>query len=300
MTTARSTRATARSTRTAAVPETRTAAAPKPRAPRDRLTPVAGCVVALFVLLAVLGPLIAPHDPNAVDPLGVNAGPSPAHPLGTDDTGRDLLSRLITGARASLAAPAVVILVSTTLGTLLALAAAWSGGLLDRIVSGALDIVFGFPGLIMAVIAAAVFGAGLAAPIAALSVAYLPLVTRVVRSAAIRERHLPYVSALQLLGAPTARIWLRHLLPNLLPLVLVQATIGFGYALLDVAAISFLGLGSRPPAPEWGLMVSNGAPSILAGQPQQSLYAGLAVLVVVVAFNLLGTGLSRRLPGANA
>ncbi|MFG2819018.1 ABC transporter permease [Kitasatospora sp. NPDC048365] len=295
MTTTRSTRTTARST----LP-TRTAAAPKPRAPRDRLTLGAGCVVALFVLLAVLGPLIAPHDPNAVDPLGVNAGPSPAHPLGTDDTGRDLLSRLITGARASLAAPTVVILVSTTLGTLLALAAAWSGGLLDRIVSGALDIVLGFPGLIMAVLAAAVFGAGLAAPVAALSVAYLPLITRVVRSAAIRERNLPYVSALQLLGAPTARIWLRHLLPNLLPLVLVQATIGFGYALLDVAAISFLGLGSRPPAPEWGLMVSNGAPSILAGQPQQSLYAGLAVLVVVVAFNLLGTGLSRRLLGANA
>jgi peptide/nickel transport system permease protein len=108
------------------------------------------------------------------------------------------------------------------------------------------------------------------------------------------------VSALQLLGAPTARIWVRHLLPNLLPLVLVQATIGFGYALLDVAAISFLGLGSRPPDPEWGLMVANGAPSILAGRPQQSLDAGIAILIVVVAFNLLGTGLSRRLLGENA
>ncbi|GJF31452.1 ABC transporter permease [Kitasatospora sp. NE20-6] len=284
---------------TTALP-TRTAAEPRAGVPRDRLTTGAGCVVALFVLLAVFGPLIAPHDPNAVDPFGVDAGPSAAHLLGTDDTGRDLLSRLITGARASLAAPTVVVVVSTSLGTLLALAAAWSGGWLDRVVSGVLDIVFGFPGLIMAVLAAAVFGAGLTAPIAALSIAYLPLVTRVVRSAAIRERHLPYVSALQLLGAPTTRIWLRHLLPNLLPLVLVQAAIGFGYALLDVAAISFLGLGSQPPAPEWGLMVSNGAPSILAGQPQQSLYAGLAILVVVVAFNLLGTGLSRRLLGENA
>ncbi|HWU09237.1 MAG TPA: ABC transporter permease [Streptomyces sp.] len=268
--------------------------------PRDHLTLGAGCVVTLFVLLAVLGPLLAPHDPNAVDPLNVNAGPSTTHLLGTDDTGRDLLSRLIVGTRASLAAPAVVIFVSTTLGTLLALAAAWFGGWTDRFVSGALDIVFGFPGLIMAVLVAAVFGAGLTAPVVALSIAYLPLITRVVRSAAIKERNLPYVSALQLLGAPTARIWLRHLLPNLLPLILVQATIGFGYALLDVAAISFLGLGSQPPDPEWGLMVSSGAPSILAGQPQQSLYAGIAILIVVVAFNLLGTGLSRRLLGENA
>ncbi|MER7718942.1 ABC transporter permease [Streptomyces flaveolus] len=279
---------------------TRTAGRPKRARPRDPLTAGAGCVVALFVLLAVFGPLITPHDPNAVDPLGINAGPSAVHPLGTDDTGRDLLSRLIAGARASLAAPAVVITVSTALGTFLALAAAWFGGRLDRLVSGALDVVFGFPGLIMAVLVAAVFGAGLAAPVVALSIAYLPLITRVVRSAAVRERQLPYVSALQLLGAPTARIWLRHLLPNLMPLVLVQATIGFGYALLDVAAISFLGLGSRPPDPEWGLMVTNGAPSILAGQPQQSLCAGLTILIVVVAFNLLGTGLSRRLLGENA
>ncbi|MFD4630402.1 ABC transporter permease [Streptomyces sp. NPDC058284] len=267
--------------------------------PRDGATRAAGCVVALFVLLAVLGPLIAPHDPNAVDPLNVNAGPGPAHPLGTDDTGRDILSRLVCGARASLAAPAAVVLVSTTAGTLLALAAAWTGGWLDRLVSGALDIVFGFPGLIMAVLAAAVFGTGLTAPVVALSIAYLPLITRVVRAAAVKERGLPYIAALQLLGAATPRIWLRHLLPNLLPLVLVQATIGFGYALLDVAAISFLGLGSQPPRPEWGLMVAGGAPSILAGQPQQSLYAGLVIVVVVVAFNLLGTGLSRRLLGAH-
>ncbi|MEU6994633.1 ABC transporter permease [Streptomyces sp. NPDC046465] len=278
----------------------RTAAKPRAVRPRDRVTLAAGWVVGLVVLLALFGPLIAPHDPNAVDPLNVNAAPTAGHLLGTDDTGRDLLSRLIAGARASMVAPTVVIVVSTTLGTLLALSAAWFGGWLDRCVSGALEIVFGFPGLIMAVLVAAVFGAGLTAPIVALSIAYLPLITRVVRSAAIKERDLPYVAALQLLGAPTARVWLRHLLPNLLPLVLVQAAIGFGYALLDVAAISFLGLGSQPPNPEWGLMVSNGAPSILAGQPQQSLYAGLAILTTVVAFNLLGAGLSRRLLGENA
>ncbi|MEU3463991.1 ABC transporter permease [Streptomyces sp. NPDC006733] len=285
---------------TALLTRTPRAAGPRAGRPRDRVTLAAAATVALFVLVAALAPLIAPHDPNAVDALNVHAGPSASHLLGTDDTGRDILSRLISGARASLAAPAVVVTLSTTLGTLLALCAAWSGGWLDRSVSGALDVVFGFPGLIMAVLAAAVFGAGLTAPIVALSIAYLPLITRVVRAAARTERRLPYISALQLLGASTARIWLRHLLPNLLPLILVQATIGFGYALLDVAAISFLGLGSRPPDPEWGLMVSNGAPSILAGRPQESLYASLVILVVVVAFNLLGAGLSRRLLGGSA
>lgn len=268
--------------------------------PRDRVTLAAACVVGVFVLLAVFGPLIAPHDPNAVDPFDVNAGSSGAHLLGTDDTGRDILSRIICGARAGMAAPALVVLVSTVAGTLLALCAAWFGGWTDRIVSGLLDVVFGFPGLILAVLAVAVFGAGLGAPVVALSIAYLPLVTRVVRAAATKERGLPYIAALRLLGAPTHRIWLRHLLPNLAPLVLVQATIGFGYALLDIAAISFIGLGSQPPSPEWGLMVSNGAPGILSGQPQQSLYAGLVILVVVVAFNLLGSGLSRRLLGENA
>ncbi|MGW1990281.1 ABC transporter permease [Embleya sp. NPDC001921] len=265
----------------------------------DRVTVAAACVVGAFVLLALVGPFIAPHDPNAVDPFDVNAGPSGAHLLGTDDTGRDILSRIICGARAGLAAPALVVAFSTAVGVLLALTAAWFGGWVDRVVSGLLDVVFGFPGLILAVLAAAVFGAGLVAPVAALSIAYLPLVTRVVRSAAMKERALPYVSALQLLGAPTRRIWLRHLLPNLAPLVLVQATIGFGYALLDVAAISFIGLGAQPPDPEWGLMVSNGAAGILAGRPQQSLFTGLIVLLVVVAFNLLGSGLSRRLPGGN-
>ncbi|MFF7244523.1 ABC transporter permease [Embleya sp. NPDC008237] len=270
----------------------------RPR-PGDRITPAAACVLGAFVLLALIGPFIAPHDPNAVDPFDVNAQPSGAHLLGTDDTGRDILSRIICGTRAALIAPALVVAFSTVVGVLLALSAAWFGGWVDRIVSGLLDVVFGFPGLILAVLAAAVFGAGLVAPVAALSIAYLPLATRVVRSAALKERALPYVSALQLLGAPTRRIWLRHLLPNLAPLVLVQATIGFGYALLDVAAISFIGLGAQPPDPEWGLMVSNGASGILAGHPQQSLFTGLVVLVVVVAVNLLGSGLSRRLLGEN-
>ncbi|MBY8867894.1 ABC transporter permease [Streptomyces sennicomposti] len=258
----------------------------------------AAVVVALVVLAAVCAPLLAPYDPNAVDPLAVSQGSSAAHWLGTDDTGRDLLSRLLYGARPSLLAPAVITVVAGTVGTALAVTAAWLGGWWDRLVSAALDVVFGFPGLVLAVVGAAVFGAGLDIAVATLSLAYLPYVARVVRSGALRERALPYISALEMLGMSGPRICLRHLVPNLLPLVLVQATTSFGYTMLDVAAFSFIGLGTQPPSAEWGLMVAGGTPGILAGRPEQSLYAGAVIVVFVVACNVLGSGLSRRLLGA--
>ncbi|MWA08418.1 ABC transporter permease [Streptomyces sp. BA2] len=265
---------------------------------RGQKVPIAaGLVVALVVLAAVLAPLIAPYDPNAVDPLAVSQSSSAAHWLGTDDTGRDILSRLLYGARLSLLAPALVTLIAGILGTGLAVTAAWLGGWWDRLISGALDLIFGFPGLVLAVVGAAVFGAGLHIAVATLSLAFLPYTARAVRAAALRERSLPYVVALGMLGMSGRRICLRHLLPNLLPLVVVQTTTSFGYALLDVAAFSFIGLGAQPPTAEWGLMVANGAPGILSGRPEQSLYAGLVIVVFVIACNLLGSGLSRRLLG---
>jgi peptide/nickel transport system permease protein len=256
-----------------------------------------GAVVALVVVLAVCAPLLAPYDPEAVDPMAVYQGGSAAHWLGTDDTGRDILSRILFGARLSLFAPAVVTLSASVVGTALAIAAAWLGGWYDRVVSGLLNVVFGFPGLILAVVGAAVFGAGLRVAVVTLSVAYLPYVARTVRGAALREVHLPYVSALRMLGMSGWRICLRHLTPALLPLVLVQVTVSFGYTLLDVAAFSFIGLGAQPPTAEWGLMVAQGASGVLAGRAEQSLYAGLVIVVFVIACTLLGNGLSRRLLG---
>lgn len=258
------------------------------------VTTIALVVCALLTLIALLAPLLAPHDPNAVDPLNAFAPASGAHPLGTDDTGRDLLSRLIAGTRPSLAGPALVIVASTTVGAFLAIAAAWRGGWLDATIARLLEVLFAFPGLILAVVAAAVFGAGFVAPVVALSIAYVPIVARVVRTAALKERALPYVAALQVQGASGWSICLRHLLPNLLPLIVVQAAIGFGYAMLDLAAISFLGLGIQPPSPDWGVMIAGGQPAILDGNPQQSLYAALVVVVAVVCFNLVGERLARR------
>lgn len=258
------------------------------------LSVLSATVAGLLILVALAAPLIAPHDPEAIDPINVFASSSGAHLLGTDDTGRDLLSRLIYGARTSLAGPAIVIVLSSSAGLLLAVVAGWLGGPVDAVLSRALDILFAFPGLILAVVAAAVFGAGFTAPIIALSIAYTPVIARVLRTAMLRERNLPYVAALRVQGASGLAICVRHVVPNILPLLLVQSAVGFGYAMLDLASIAFLGLGVQPPTPDWGVMAANGQASILDGHPQQSLYAALTVVVAVVAFNLVGERLAQR------
>lgn len=255
---------------------------------------VAGVVLGLIVALAVLAPIVAPYDPNAVDLMAPYEGSSAAHWLGTDASGRDILSRLLYGARISLAGPALVIVFSMVFGVLLAVVAAWCGGLVDAVISRTIEVLFAFPGLILAVVAVAVFGAGLWAPVVALSIAYVPMVARVVRSVALRERNLPYVAALQIQGVSAPRIALRHLVPNLMPMITVQAGIGFAYAMLDLAAISYLGLGLQPPTADWGVMVAEGQSSIIEGYPQESLYAALAVLVTVVSLNLVSGWVAER------
>ena len=267
------------------------------RGRRDWIAVVCAAFIVIIVSVAVFAPWLAPHDPNQVDILGSHEGPSSAHPLGTDSLGRDLLSRLIYGARLSLIGPALIVVLATVVGTALAIIAAWMGGWPDNLISRVLDILFAFPGLIFAILAVALFGPGLMAPVIALSIAYLPFDARILRSVAMRERALPYIEACYIEGLPTRRITLGHLLPNILPFVLVQATLSFGYALVDLAAISYLGLGVAPPASEWGLMVANGQASILTGHPQESIYAGLMIVITVVAFNVLGDRLATRVLG---
>jgi peptide/nickel transport system permease protein len=254
----------------------------------DLVAYVCAGFLAVAVLVMIVGPWLAPHNPNAINLADAFANPSFTHLLGTDDLGRDLLSRLLVGTRTSLLAPMFVVLLATTVGTVVAISAAWIGGFYDTVVSRGLDILFSFPGLILAILAVAVFGQGLVAPVIALSVTYMPLVALVLRTAALRESNLPYVDALYVQGARSWSICARHILPNLMPLILVQATIGYGYAMLDLAAISYLGLGLQPPSADWGLMISNGQASILGGHPQQSLYASLLVVATVVSVNLIG------------
>jgi peptide/nickel transport system permease protein len=256
-----------------------------------------GILAGLLALLAVIGPWIAPYDADATDVLSASQGLSGAHWFGTDSLGRDILSRALTAARLSLTAPALIVLISAFLGTFVAIFSAWHGGWVDRMVNRFLNVMFSVPGILVAVLASAVFGAGFWAPVLALGIVYMPYMARVVRSVALRERQRPYVESLQLSGMSSWRICVRHLGPNVLPIIVAQATYGLGAALADFAAVSFLGLGIQPPASEWGVMVSEGRSELLNGEFQQTFVAGTFIVLTVIVFNVLGAQLSTRSGG---
>jgi peptide/nickel transport system permease protein len=196
------------------------------------------------------------------------------------------------GARLSLLAPLGVVVVATVAGVVLGLAAARGPGWLDTVLSRAMDVVFAFPGLLLAMLAVAVFGPGLVAPMAALAISYTPFVGRVVRSLALQEAGRPYVDSYSVMGFSRLAVTVRHILPNLVPVIAAQSALSFGYALVDLATLSFLGLGVRPPASDWGSMIAQSQPALLQGLPWGAVIPGLAVLLTVVAVNVLGDHLA--------
>ena len=251
-------------------------------------------VIGIAVFVAIFGPAIAPHDPNESNLNNAYLGPQPGHLMGFDGQGRDLFSRLLVGARTAILGPAAVVGLSLLAGVVLAVVAAWRGGWLDSTISVALDILFAFPAILLAVLAAAVFGAGLTAAALALAIAYMPYVARVLRSAAVRERSREYIAAGEVQGLSGWAICARHLVPNVAPLIVAQGTLMFAWAMVDLAAVSFLGLGVQAPQADWGVMVGTGQAGVLQGYPEESLAAGLSIVVVVVAVNLLGERLAQR------
>lgn len=259
----------------------------KRAAQRDWLFIAALIVFGIIALAALLGPWIAPYDPYALSG-EVNGAASPDHLFGTDDLGRDILSRVLVGAQASVFAPIAVVILSTVLGVAFALIGAWFGGWVSGTIARIIDVIFAIPGLVVAVLAVAMFGKGLVAPIVALSIAYIPVVARLSQTAASRELGKPYVAALRVQGVSSWAILLRHLLPAMVPIVAAQMAIGFGYAMLDLAAISFLGLGQQPPAPDWGSMISTGQAGITAGAPEQSVFPAILVVITVLAVGIIG------------
>ncbi|MFI6252194.1 ABC transporter permease [Streptomyces sp. NPDC051016] len=265
----------------------RTAARVRRRRP-DAVSTALGTALLLLALAAVLAPLITPYDPAATDILAANSGPSPSHWLGADDLGRDVLSRLLYGARLSLLGPTLIIAVATVTGTALGIASAWLGGWFDLVTSRVLDFFFAFPGLLLSVLAVAMIGTGFVAPVTALALAYTPYIARVTRTIALRERSLAYVEALRTHGLSGWAVCVRHLAPAVWPVIRAQSAIAFGSALVDLAAVSYLGLGVQPPSAEWGLMVSQGQSGLLSGAPWQSLSAGLLIILVVLAVNTIG------------
>lgn len=255
---------------------------------------VALSIVAAAALLAIVGPWLAPHNPTVTSLSYAWISPDVSHWLGYDGQGRDVLSRILAGARSSMLGPLIVVVVCMTLGTALALVAAWRGGIADTLISSGMDILFAFPAILLAALAAAAFGAGLWPAVIALTIAYTPYVARLLRGAMLQARSQPYISALEVQGSSVLSIWFKHLLPNTMPLIVAQSTILFGYAMLDIAILSYLGLGIQPPAPDWGVMIAENQAGILQGYPLPALSASACIVAVVVSMNLLGERLLDR------
>jgi peptide/nickel transport system permease protein len=258
---------------------------------------IAAVVAAGAAVIAVVGPLVAPYDPDSPDITKIWVGREGGHLLGYDATGRDVLSRLFDGARTAMLGPLFVVAISVTIGVLIAVVAAWRGGRIDTFVGAGLDIAFAFPGILIAILVAAVFGAGITAAVVALSFAYTPYIARVVRGVAMQERSKPYIAALEVQGMPVFAICRRHLVPNIRGVIVAQATTLFGYAMVDLAAISFIGLGVQPPQADWGAMVNENLGGIVQGHPWPAALSGACLVIVVVSFNVLGERLMRDAAG---
>lgn len=258
---------------------------------------VAGLVIVLAVLLmAALAPWIAPFAPDATDssvflvPPAWSTGGSAAHLLGTDAIGRDILSRLIFGARLSLTIGLAVVALSVLVGTVLGLAAGYFRGVFEIAVMRAMDIILTLPSLLLAIVIVAILGPGLMNAMLAVAVVVLPHYVRITRAAVISEMSKDYVTAARMNGAGHLRLMFSEVLPNCTAPLIVQASLGISTAILDAAALGFLGLGAQPPSPEWGTMLADAREFVLRAWWVVT-FPGLAILITVLAFNLLGDGL---------
>jgi len=247
-------------------------------------------LIGLFVLLALLAPLIAPYDPTAQSWTTVRKAPSAAHWFGTDDVGRDILARVIFGARASLLAGCISIGIALAIGVPLGLIAGYLGGFIDAVLSRITDAMLAIPFLILAIALAAFLGPSLGNAMIAIGITVTPIFVRLTRGQVMSVMVEDYIEAARAVGNPPWRIALVHVLPNILPALLVQATLSIAAAIIAEAALSFLGLGQQPPAPSWGSML-NSAQRFLVNAPWMAVWPGLAIFLTVLSFNLVGDGL---------
>jgi peptide/nickel transport system permease protein len=251
-------------------------------------------IVIVAALAAGIGPVLTPYDPASQTIPQRLEPPSGAHPFGLDELGRDILSRLLSGARISLLVGLAVVSVSSLIGMALGSIAGYFGGVVDDVISRAIDILMAFPGILLAIALVAVLGPSLANVILALCVIGWVGYARLVRGQALRAREFEYVQAARALGAGAGRIVFRHVLPTAYPAVIVQATLGMAGAIIAEASLSFLGLGVQPPTPSWGTMLDAGR-SHLFDAPHLTIFPGLAIATLVLGFNFLGDGLRDRI-----
>ena len=264
-----------------------------------RSTRVGLAIVALLALIALLAPWLAPHDPAMIDPAHGFAAPSAAHWLGTDNLGRDLLSRLVWGARWSLGLVLVATVLIMSLGIAVGVTAGYIGGIVDDVLMRLVDAVLSVPSLLLGLAVVGTLGPGLASLMVGLASIWWVSYARVVRGLVLALRGRGFVDAARALGATDRRIVARHILPGILPAVTVLASLEMGELILAISALSFLGLGAQPPTPEWGAMLNDGRTFFFTA-PQLMLYPGLVISAAVLGFNLLGDGLRDALDPVDA
>lgn len=257
---------------------------------RNRLVLCGMAIVLLLVVLAVFASTIAPYDPTEMKVVDALKGPSSAHWFGTDRYGRDVLSRTIHGSRIALGVALSSMSVAFVVGSALGLVAGFVGGWSDLAIGRVMDVLFSFPTLVLAVAISAMLGPGLDNAVVAIAVVYVPLFCRVARGPVMAERAREHVSAAIALGAGSGRVIVRHILPNVLAPLIVQASVALAFAILTEASLSYVGLGTQPPDPSWGTMLNEGR-TYLETAPWMSIFPGLAIMLAVFGFNLLGDGL---------
>jgi peptide/nickel transport system permease protein len=256
--------------------------------------PVTGFAFGLFtffVLCALLGPSLVPFDPLASDTAQALSPPTVSHWFGTDQLGRDIFSRVVVATRLDLSIAVTSVALAFGIGTIGGLCAGYFGGWTDRIIGRIVDTIMAFPLFVLAMGIVAALGNTLANIIYATAIINLPIYARLARTEANVRREAGFVEAARLCGNSEARIVLAQLLPNIMPLMMVQVSLTLGYAILNAAGLSFIGLGVRPPTPEWGIMVAEGASNIVSGEWWVALFPGLVLMAAVFCFNLMGDGL---------
>jgi peptide/nickel transport system permease protein len=251
---------------------------------------VGAAIVVLAALSAIAGPALAPFDPAAQELALRLAGPTRGHPFGLDELGRDILARVLAGARISFFVGITVVTVSAAVGTLLGAIAGYFGGVADDVISRVIDTLLAFPGLLLAIALVAVLGPSLGNVLVALTIIGWVGYARLVRGQVLRAREFEYVQAARALGAGALRILVRHVIGTSIPAIVVQATLGMAGAIIGEAALSFLGLGVQPPTPSWGTMLNGGRVHLLDA-PHVTIFPGLAIALLVLGFNFVGDGL---------
>jgi len=258
------------------------------RLARNRLSFAALCAILAVTLASLLAPWLAAYDPDAPDAEATLASVSLSHPLGTDVYGRDQLSRVIHAGRVDLLVALSATAIALTLGSALGAAAGYRGGWVDQLVMRGVDAVMAFPAFILAMAITAALGNSTANVVAAIAITHVPIYTRLIRGEMLRVRETEYAEAARTVGNRPRQIVLYHLLPNCVPPLVVQATLAMGFAILTVAALSFIGLGIQPPQSEWGQMTAEGAGYVVSGEWWLVLFPGFAIMLTVLAFNLVG------------